>query len=75
MDRGTWQATVHEVAKSQTTEQIHIHISEVVDVSPAYVNTACSSSSLVFLMMCSAYRLNKQGDSRQLYFSPFSTPN
>ena len=26
---------------------------------------ACNSSSLIFLMMCSAYRLNKQGDSRQ----------
>ena len=69
MDRGTWQATVHEVAKSQTTEQLHIHISEVVDVSPAYVNTACSSSSLVFLMMCSAYRLNKQGDNIQYSYT------
>ena len=61
--------------KLDMTEQLHIHISEVVDVSPAYVNTACSSSSFAFLMMCSAYRLNKQGDSRQPYFSPFSTLN
>ena len=28
---------------------------------------ACNSSSPAFLMMCSAYRLNKQGDSRQLW--------
>ena len=32
---------------------------------------ACNSSSPAFLMMCSAYRLNKQGDSRQPYHTPF----
>ena len=32
---------------------------------------ACDSSSLAFLIMCSAYRLNNQGDSRQLYLTPF----
>ena len=36
---------------------------------------ACSSSSLSFLMMCSAYRLNKQGDSRQPCLTPFSFLN
>ena len=25
IDRGTWQATVHEAAKSNTTEQLSIH--------------------------------------------------
>ena len=35
-------------------------------LSPAY-----NSSSLAFLIMCSAYRLNKQGDSRQPCHTPF----
>ena len=37
---------------------------------PAY-----NSSSLAFLMMCSAYRLNKQGDSAQPCHTPFSVLN
>ena len=36
---------------------------------------ACNSSSLAFLMMCSVYRLNKQGDSRQPRCTPFSILN
>ena len=36
---------------------------------------ACNSSSLVFLMMGSAYRLNKQGDSREPCQTPFSILN
>ena len=32
----------------------------------------CNSSNPAFLMMCSAYRLNKQGDSRQPSRTPFS---
>ena len=36
---------------------------------------ACNSSSLAFLMMCSVHRLNKQGDSRQPYCTPFSILN
>ena len=31
----------------------------------------CNSSSLAFLMMCSMYRLNKQGDSRHPCCTPF----
>ena len=34
-----------------------------------------NSSSLAFLMMCSVYRLNKQGDSRQPCHTPFSILN
>ena len=49
-----------------------IHISEVVDVSPTHLILACNSSSLTFLMMCSVYRLNKQGNSIQLCHTPFS---
>ena len=32
---------------------------------------ACASSSLVFLMMYSAYKLNKQGDNIQPWHTPF----
>ena len=32
---------------------------------------ACASSSLAFLMMCSAYKLNKQGDNIQPRCTPF----
>ena len=44
---------------------------------PPILIPACNSSSPTFLMMCSAYRLNKQGDSRQpchsfLNFEPIS---
>ena len=36
---------------------------------------ACNSFSQAFLMMCSACRLNKQGDSRQPCCTPFSILN
>ena len=39
---------------------------------PPILIPACNSSSLAFLMMCSAYRLNKQGDSRLPCHTPFS---
>ena len=39
---------------------------------PAILIPACASSSPEFLMMCSVHRLNKQGDSRQPYCTPFS---
>ena len=50
-------------------------------VSPAYLRllifllavliSACASSSLVFCMMYSAYKLNKQGDNIQPWHAPF----
>ena len=39
---------------------------------PPILIPACNSSSLAFLMMCSAYRLYKQHDSRQPCRTPFS---
>ena len=42
-----------------------ICISEVVDMSLAILIPACASSSPVFLMMYSAYKLNKQSDNIQ----------
>ena len=37
----------------------------------AWLIPACASSSPVFLMMYSAYKLNKQGDNIQLWCTPF----
>ena len=42
---------------------------------PPILIPAYNSSSLAFLMMCSVYRLNKQGDSRQFCRPPFSILN
>ena len=42
-----------------------ICISEVIDISPGNLDAACASSSPAFLMMYSAYKLNKQGDNKQ----------
>ena len=39
-----------------------ICISEVIDISPIFITT-CASSSLAFLMMYSACKLNTQGDN------------
>ena len=38
---------------------------------PAILNPACASSSPAFHMMCSAYKLNKQGDNIQAWCTPF----
>ena len=38
---------------------------------PAILIPACASSSLAFLMMYSAYKLNKQGDNIQPWCTPF----
>ena len=42
---------------------------------PAILIPACASSSLVFLMMYSACKLNKQGDNIQPWLTPFSIQN
>ena len=66
MDRGTWKATVHGVAKSQTglSDFTFISLSAIRVVSSAYLRLliflpaililACVSSSSAFLMMYSA---------------------
>ena len=79
MDGGAWWATVHGVAKSRTrlsdfTHSLH-SLSAIRVVSSAYLRLltflpailipACASSSPAFLMMYSAYKLNKRGDSIQ----------
>ena len=40
-------------------------MSEVIDISSGNLDPACASSSPAFLMMYSAYKLNKQGDDIQ----------
>ena len=40
-------------------------MSEVVDIFPGNLDSACDSSSPAFHMMYSAFKLNKQGDNIQ----------
>ena len=42
---------------------------------PAILIPACASSSPVFLMMYSAYKLNKHGDNIQPWYTPFAIWN
>ena len=49
-----------------------ICISEVMIFLPAILIPACNSSSLVFFIVCSAYKLSKQGDNIQSCHIPFS---
>ena len=42
---------------------------------PAILIPACASSSLAFYMMYSAYNLNKQGDNKHSWCTPFSILN
>ena len=46
-------------------------MSEVIDICPSNLISACSSSSCVFCMICSAYKLNKQADNIQPWHTPF----
>ena len=48
-----------------------IWISEVIDISSYNLDSSFCSFSLTFLMMYSAYKLNKQGDSTQPWRTPF----
>ena len=46
-----------------------ICISDVINIVPEILIPVCASSCLAFLMMYSAYKLNKQGDNIQLCYS------
>ena len=53
---------------------IHLHLSayqRLLLFLPAILIPACASPSPAFLMMYSAYKLNKQGDNIQLWRTPF----
>ena len=43
----------------------------LISIFPAILILACASSSPTFHMMCSAYKLNKQGDNNQPWRTPF----
>ena len=59
--------------ESDTTEQLNW--SPYLRLLPAILTPACNSSSTVFCMMCSAYKLNKQGDKKQPCGTSFSILN
>ena len=40
-------------------------MTEIIDISPGSLDSTCASSSPAFLMMYSAYKLNKQGANIQ----------
>ena len=46
-----------------------------IDISLSLFILACASSSQAFLMMYSAYKLNKQGDNMQPLSTPFPIRN
>ena len=48
-----------------------IIITQALGTLPAFLIPACASHSPVFLMMYSAYKLNKQGDNIQPWRTPF----
>ena len=52
-------------SSSLSAIRVVFNISEVIDISPGYLDPACNSSSPAFCMMYSAYKLNKQGDCIQ----------
>ena len=52
-----------------------ICISNVIDISIFLLISACVSSSPAFSKMCSAYKLNKQGDDIVVFFFFFFFPN
>jgi len=49
-------------------------LSEVIDISPGNLDSSLCFLSPAFLMMYSAYKLNKQGDTALMYFFPYLEP-
>ena len=75
MGREAWNISVHGIAKSQiwlsNWTDWSTYLTLLMFLLPILIPT-CNSSSLAFLMMCLAYKLNKQGDSRHPCHTPFS---
>ena len=77
-DRGACWDAIYGVTQSQTRLKwlsSSICISEVIDISPSNLDSSCASASLAFHMMYSAYKLNKQGDNKQPWCTPFPILN
>ena len=66
---GLWPIGTQRVGQdwSNLAHTTHIHLIK----THTYMIPACGSSSPAFLMMYSAYKLNKQGDSMQPWCTPF----
>ena len=80
MDREAWRAAIHGVAKNWTwmsdwSDLIWFSYLRLLIFLLAMLIPACNSSSPAFLMMCSTYQLNKQGDNKQPCHTPFSIMN
>ena len=56
---------IKRLFSSSLLSAIRVVSSQVIDISPSNLIPACASSSTAFLMMYSAYKLNKQGDNIQ----------
>ena len=67
MDCNLPGSSIHGIFQARVLEwgatAFSVCISEVIDISPSNLDSNCASSSPVFFMMYSAYKLNKQGDN------------
>ena len=73
-DGGAWWAAVygvrHDWSDLAAAAEASIYLRLFIFL-PAILIPACASSSPAFLTMCSAYKLNKQGDNKQPWRTPF----
>ena len=80
-DGGAWWAAIYGLAQSWTwlkqlsSSSSSIRVSEVIDIFLEILIPSCKSSNSGFHVMCSANKLNKQGDNKQPYCTPFSILN
>ena len=75
MDYSLPGSSVHGIFQARVLEWVAIAFSaaclRLLIFLPAILIPVCASSSPVFLMMYSAHKLNKQGDSVQTWCTPF----
>ena len=62
---------INRIFSSSSLSAIRVVSSAYLIVLPAILIPACAFSSPAFLMMYSAYKLNKQGDTIQPWHTPF----
>ena len=61
----------HQISSAQIYKVVSSAYLRLLIFLPALLIPACASSSSVFLMMYSAYKLNKQDDNIQPWYTPF----